>query len=245
MLNISCSDDDEVADPNGDNGNGNGDPANPLVGHWIGVFDELTSGPGNVDCNSMYAKFDESDFTLLSFNDNDPAGGTKATYNYYENELETFNSQTWAENEWHPHPSPDTILVEYSLSNDDMIMNLVSPYDDETEYTLYKNIPEVPELLVGEWALYDGDNLAATMTIEASGDFEWAEGEGDKQSGTLFDTGEVDGDSYLLSHITYCEFIEDEGDTDYYAMNKYVIRSDGNGLDLWHGEELMEMERTE
>ncbi len=219
-------------DDNGD-GNGNGTTEEvSLKGHWLAVFEDAFEGPGDVLCNAIYMDIADSNYLIYSFLDGEPSSGSKGTYEY--NNVDSFamqieliaDSGTY---EW-TDISMDSIEAGmlFSLSSDEQTLYATTPAG---EITFKKVSLSVPLELVETWEIPD----YANMQINQSGEFTWNATDGG-QSGTLQATSVVDGNTYLLYHITFCTYYT-EGESDYYGMSRYEIA--GDSLTLWNGEDEM------
>jgi len=199
-----------------------------LVGHWLGIFDQAMLGPGDKDCNAIYFEFDETDFMLLSFLDSDPAAGHKGTYTFeYQGALELNLTHNMSEEVYGWVASEHTAVLPMRTSSDGNTMYADGP--DMQSLEIQKAVRDLPGDLAGEWSM-----PGASLTIQATGEFHW-EQDGGVQSGTLWDLGEVNGESYWLINITYDEFLA-QGESDYYTLNKYELNPAGDRLTFWHGE---------
>jgi hypothetical protein len=227
-----CNDEDE-------NGNGNDDEyGNPHYGNWIGIYDETFEGFEENECNAVFYNFSISDFMMYSFLDSDPAAGVKGLYSLNnDNEMVIYPDHVWSDEtyDWDENAQDERILP-LEFSSDEQTMTITTTFGDiEVQRCNQVN----PEDLEGEWGLMEGDSIVASMNIEPTGGFSW-EQDDQIQSGSVKKLGVVDGDNYLLFHITYCEFTTD-GDADYYTVNKYSLNEAGDTFTLWHGNEEMEL----
>ncbi len=184
----------------------------------------------------LYFEFtDDGEFTLLSFNESDPAAGHKGTYTFDEDEgvLQLNITLDWSDTEfdWVQYNYIQSLAV--AISADGSILTVGAPGGDQLE--LHNVALSIPQHLAGEW-----QTNGATMHIDENGTFQWTEA-GAEQSGTLQNFEYTDDDSYLLVNITYCDYtVEDY--CDYYTVNRYELNSSGDQLTLWHNDDALVLE---
>lgn len=226
VLAFGCNDDDD--DDENDN---NDEYGNPHYGSWIGFYDETFEGWDEKDCNTVFYSFETADFLMCSFLDSDPAAGLKGLYSLNDdNEMVIYPDHSWSDEiyDWN-EDNRDERILPLEFSSDEQTMTVTTSFGD---IDVKKCNPSDPEALEGEWLMIDEDTIAS-MSIEASGAFMWEQDDG-SQSGMISDLGEIDGNKYLLIHITYCEF-EADGDSNYYVIERYAINEAGDELTMWHG----------
>ncbi|MDG5800978.1 hypothetical protein QA597_11465 [Marinilabiliaceae bacterium ANBcel2] len=218
-----------------------------LVGAWLAIYEEPVLGPGDKDCDILFTEMtDEGDFRILTFLNSDPVAGHIGTYtHYYKELLELHLTEDWNNETFSFMTIPDggheqPMAISISEDGDEIMIN---PEDDAL--TFNKVMLTDFEEVEGNWEWNYEGNMMGTMHIE-DGYAVWQEEIG-KQEGTIYNLGDVNGSSYFLFHVTYCEFEPDNDnyagdDADYFTVSRYELDGENN-FTLWHGDFEMALER--
>jgi hypothetical protein len=227
-----------------DDSTGPGDPGNgaqqQIAGTWVGIFEQPVSDPMFMECDAMFARFEGSDFVLISFDNGDQVNGMKGTFTFEgRNELVLTMNDVWIAHasNWAsevdesllPGDAPYTLDIDISADGNTLTVDLAGTTG---AHEFSKRALSVPDNLAGSWG---GHGMV--ISISSTGEFVVNTSDG-MEAGTIHSIDDIGGTDYLLINMTESMDAGEFG-YDVYQLLPYEVDAGGTELVIHAGDDLI------